>query len=179
MVSWARPRQLAGSCQVLPPMHSALSTSLKAGTRCKGNEICISVLKKGTRTTTKKEATSPDPPPGPAAGKAGLNPPSTRPGRRFHRASSDPQPGMEEGDPGGSRNPIHSPSPARREAPGRRRGRDTPPPPSGEVASPAGAAPADRCPPAPPRPPGAHPASRMTLLSPQSQAPPAWLRNML
>lgn len=27
--------------------------------------------------------------------------------------------------------------------------------------------------------PAAHPASRMTLLSPQSQAPPAWLRNML
>lgn len=42
----------------------------------------------------------------------------------------------------------------------------------------AGAAPAGRCPPARRCRP-AHPASRMTLLSPQSQAPPAWLRNML
>lgn len=38
--------------------------------------------------------------------------------------------------------------------------------------------PPGRCPPAR-RGRGAHPASRMTLLSPQSQAPPAWLRNML
>lgn len=39
--------------------------------------------------------------------------------------------------------------------------------------------PAEPPPPAGARPPRAHPASRMTLLSPQSQAPPAWLRNML